>query len=123
MTPARTRRTPAPLLPQSLAALAFCLAAAAPAAAQQQGTPTRVRDLRGSEIEIMRREGDARRSEREKRDPGAVMAEVNEDFAALRAAVEDLKKASGAEAAVDHAAAARLSAEVKKRAARLDRKR
>lgn len=55
------------------------------------------------------------------RDPRDVMAEVNEDFTRLRALGDELKKAADDLSAAGRRAVAQAAAEVRKRAARLDK--
>lgn len=120
MKPHRPHTAASPRLPLMFAAFALCLAAAAAASAQPR-PPGSGRDLGDSERDILAREAETnRKREAPKKDPNAVMAEVNEDFAALRALGDELKKASEAQDPVDHAAASRTSSEVKRRATRLE---
>lgn len=60
-----------------------------------------------------------RRNARAKRDPQAILAEVNEDFNRLRAIDEEMKTGLASNSALDYKHVAVSSAEVKQRATRL----
>ena len=109
-------RRRAPRFTLACAALSAVLAAATCAQAQRSSRigPT-ARDVSRSERDLSALEREAS----PKRDPKAVMSEINEDFGRLRAIDEGLRQAGAASAPLDYKNIAVESAEVKKRAARL----
>jgi hypothetical protein len=94
-----------------------------PLRAQSRPLPTqisqlgRVRDLTTSEADVRARESEAERSKQ--RDPQAIMAEVNEDFARLRELQELMSKATVADAALNYKDISETTGEIKKRSTRL----
>ncbi len=106
------RRAPGFLL--AAAALSAVFAAGVAARAQSaRAAPTR--DLSSSERDLSALEKESG----PKRDAKTVMAEINEDFARLRAVSEGFQKADAAAAPLDYKTISLNSAEVKKRATRL----
>ena len=99
-----------------LAGATLCAVLAAGATAHAQGVrsaPTR--DLSSSERDLSALE----RESGPKRDGKTVMAEINEDFARLRAIDEGFRQANSPAVPLDYKAISLKSAEVKKRATRL----
>ena len=100
----------------------FLLAAATLSAVLAAGVTARAqravstRDVSGSERDLSSLEKEAAAK---KRDSKTVMAEINEDFARLRAVSEGFQKADAAAAPLDYKTISLNSAEVKKRATRL----
>jgi hypothetical protein len=109
------RRAPGLLL--AGAALTAVLTAATGAHAQRSSRPVPPpRDISRSERDLSALE---RESSAPKRDSKTVMAEINEDFARLRAVSEGFQKADAPAAPLDYKTISLNSAEVKKRATRL----
>ena len=100
-----------------LCATLFVLLTAGVNARAQSSRPAPTRDLSGSERDLSALE---RESNRPRRDPKDVMAEINEDFTRLRAINEGFRQSNSAAAApLDYKAVSLNTAEVKKRAVRL----
>jgi septal ring factor EnvC (AmiA/AmiB activator) len=80
-----------------------------------QGSTVRVRDLSSSERELSALESE---SNRKKRDPQTIMAEINEDFSRLRVIKDEIKAAHGS-AQLDYKNISDNAVEIKKRGTRL----
>jgi septal ring factor EnvC (AmiA/AmiB activator) len=96
-----------------LAAASFAAVLAAGVTAHAQGG---IRDVNRSERTMSALENEAAAK---KRDQKTIMAEINEDFARLRAISEGFKSANSAAAQPNYKSISDDTAEVKKRAARL----
>ncbi len=99
-----------------LAAAAFVCAAQTLARAQAQpsGPPPQNLDMREQQIRSMELE-----KERARRDPQAILTEINEDLRRLQALNDEVAHAAAADARPDYKSVLDSTAEVKKRALRL----
>ena len=81
-----------------------------------QGVSVPIRDTSATERTIGALESESRRA---KRDPQAIMAEINDDFSRLRVINEDLKAVVAAAASLNYKAISDQGVEIKKRGQRL----